>query len=162
MKTLRIFIYVLATAAILNMRPIANAQNQAANLSLADSLRLLEAAQMEAESRNYRLSFAIVDIRGDLIASVRMAGAEPNTMDTAIGTAMVSAFFGGPSAARIPLATTPITVALDESTGGRFRVLQGALPIVRNGFRVGAMGAGGASPQQNEEIVKIAMAKVGS
>jgi len=129
-------------------------------VTLQDALALIDMAQKEATAKNYRLSFAVVDQRGDLIAVARMPGAGAATPDTAIGKAMLSAIYGQPSAALVARQTNPVTQAMNESTGGRFRFLQGALPIVRGGFTVGAIAASGASSQQDEDSVRAALSAV--
>lgn len=129
-------------------------------VTLLEALALVDAGQKEATAKNYRLSFAVVDARGDLIALARMPGAGAATADTAIGKAMLSAIYGQPSAALVQRQTSPVTQAMNEATGGRFRFFQGALPIVRGGFTVGAIAASGATSQQDEDSVRAAMASV--
>lgn len=133
---------------------------QTPTITLQDALTLIDAAQKEAGAKNYRLSFAVVDQRGDVIAVARMPGAGAATPDTAIGKAMLSAIYGQPSAALVARQTNPVTQAMNESSGGRFRFLQGALPIVRGGFTVGAIAASGASSQQDEDSVRAALSAV--
>ncbi len=135
-------------------------QAQTLGVGLKDALALIDAAHKEATAQNLRLSIAVVDARGDLIAIARLSGAGPATADTAIGKAMVAALFGQPSATLAPRATSPVLQGLNERTGGRFRFFQGALPIVRNGRTVGAVGASGATAQQDEDIVRTALAAV--
>ncbi len=149
---------VAAMVAVLALPAALAAQSPAPRITLADALQMIEAAQKDAASKNYRLSFAVVDARGDVIAVARMPGAGAATPDTAIGKAMASAIYGQPSAALVARASSPITQGMNDATGGRFRLFQGALPIVRNGVMVGAMGASGASSQQDEDIVRIALA----
>jgi uncharacterized protein GlcG (DUF336 family) len=148
---------IACAAGVLGFAVIAGAQEPAPRLSLADALQLIETAEKEAAAKSYRLSFAVVDARGDLLALVRMPGANPVTADTAIGKAMISAFFGQPSGALTRLATSPIGQGLNEQSGGRLRFFQGALPIVRGGFTVGAIAASGASAQQDEDTVRVAL-----
>ena len=130
------------------------AEVAAAPLSLADAKKMIEAAQKTATDMNLRVSIAVVDARGDLIALGRMPGAGAATPDTAIGKAMLSVVYGQPSAALVQRATSPITQAFNDATGGRLRFLQGAVPIVRNGVIVGAVAASGATSQQDEDIAK--------
>lgn len=127
-------------------------------LTLTEALRLIDAAQADAATKNLRLSIAVVDARGDVVAVARMPDANPATADTAIGKAMLSAFFGQPSAAFTGRANTSVFQSLNAETGGRLRFFQGALPIVRNGFTVGAIGASGASAQQDEDSARAALA----
>ena len=54
-----------------------------------------------------------------------------------------------------------LSQALNDSTGGRLRFFQGALPVVREGYVVGAVGTSGASSQQDEDVVRAALAAVG-
>lgn len=148
------------TAVLLGGAPAAATAQDTPRISLQEALALIDAAQKEAAAKNYRLSFAVVDQRGDLIAVARMPGAGAATPDTAIGKAMLSAIYGQPSAALVARQTNPVTQAMNESTGGRFRFLQGALPVVRGGFTVGAIAASGASSQQDEDSVRAALSAV--
>lgn len=150
----------VAAAAVLWLAAPALDAQDTPRVTLQDALTLIDAAQKEAAAKNYRLSFAVVDQRGDLIAVARMPGAGAATPDTAIGKAMLSAIYGQPSAALVARQTNPVTQAMNESTGGRFRFLQGALPIVRGGFTVGAIAASGASSQQDEDSVRAALSAV--
>ena len=87
-----------------------------------------------------------------------MPGAGANTPDTAIGKAMMSAIYGQPSAALVGRATNPATQTLNDATGGRLRFLQGAVPIVRGGFVVGAVAGSGATSQQDEQAAMAGLA----
>ena len=130
-------------------------------ITLSEAQAIIEAAQSDATRKNLRLSIAVVDGRGDLIAATRMPDASPTTMDTAIGKAMGAAIFGRPSADLAARATSPSYQSVNEGTGGRLRFFQGAVPIVRNGYTVGAVGASGAPSQDDEDNVKAALAAVG-
>ena len=127
-------------------------------ITLDVALRLIDAAQKEAASKDLRLSFAVVDARGDLVALARMPGAGAGTPDTAIGKAMLSAIHGAPSAALVQRSTSPVTQSINEASGGRLRFFQGALPIVKDGFQIGSIAASGATSQQDEDAVRVALA----
>jgi glc operon protein GlcG len=141
--------------------PAAAQAPAAGELTLAEAVRLIAAAQSDAGSKNLRLTIAVVNQRGDVIAVGRMDGANPGTVDTAIGKAMVSAMFGQPSAALVARANTPVAQGVNAQAGGRLRFLQGALPIVREGFTVGAIAGSGASAQQDEDAVRAALLGAG-
>ncbi len=130
-------------------------------LTLSEAQAIIAAAERDAARNNLRLSIAVVDGRGDLIAATRMQDARPTTMDTAIGKAMGAAIFGRPSADLAANSSSPLYQNMNEATGGRLRFFQGAVPIVRNGYTVGAVGASGASAQDDEDNVKAALAAVG-
>ena len=135
------------------------AQTGPQRLTLSEAQAIIAAAQRDAASKNLRLSIAVVDGRGDLIAATRMPDARPTTMDTAIGKAMGAAIFGRPSAELAERANSPLYQNMNEATGGRLRFFQGAVPIVRDGYTVGAVGASGASAQDDEDNVKAALAQ---
>ena len=137
------------------------AQSGPQRLTLSEAQAIISAAQRDAAGKNLRLSIAVVDGRGDLIAATRMQGARPTTMDTAIGKAMGAAIFGRPSADLAERSDSPLYRNMNEATGGRLRFFQGAVPILRNGYTVGTVGASGASSQDDEDNVKAALAAVG-
>ncbi len=137
------------------------AQDGPQRLTLSEAQAIIQAAQRDADRRNLRLSIAVVDGRGDLIAATRMPNARPTTMDTAIGKAMGAAIFGRPSADLAANSGSPLYQNMNDATGGRLRFFQGALPIVRNGYTVGAVGASGASSQDDEDNVRAALAAAG-
>ena len=130
-------------------------------ITLSEAQAIIAAAQTDAAGKNLQLSIAVVDGRGDLIAATRMPDARATTMDTAIGKAMGAAIFGLPSAELAAASTSPLYQNLNEASGGRLRFFQGAVPIVRDGYTVGAVGASGASAQDDEDNVKAALAAVG-
>ncbi len=130
-------------------------------LTLSEAQAIIAAAERDAARKNLRLSIAVVDGRGDLIAATRMPNARATTIDTAIGKAMGAAIFGRPSADLAANSSSPLYQNMNEATGGRLRFFQGAVPIVRNGYTVGAVGASGASAQDDEDNVKAALAAVG-
>ena len=138
-----------------------SAQSQIERLTLAEALALIDSTTTAAAWQNLRLSIAVVDGRGDLIAVLRMPGARPATADTAIGKAMVSAMTGRPSAATVGQGQNALYQNLNDRTGGRLRFFQGAVPIVRGGYTIGAVGASGASSQDDEDAVTGALRAVG-
>ncbi len=151
----------LVIGALSAMLGSASAQSPVAPLTLAEALALIEATETAAAAKDLLLSIAVVDGRGDPIAVVRLPGARLATTDTAIGKAMVSAMTGRPSAATIGQGQNALYQNLNDSTGGRLRFFQGAVPILRDGFTVGAIGASGASAQDDEDAVMAALRAVG-
>jgi glc operon protein GlcG len=157
MTTLRPLAYAFAVV-LLAGTGAASAQTP---LTLDEALAVIDATKVAAAEEDLRLSIAVVDGRGDLIAMARMPDARPATADTAIGKAMLSAMTGRPSAALAGRGTTSLYRRLNESTGGRLRFFQGAVPIVRDGYTVGAVGSSGASSQADEDAVKAGLAAAG-
>ena len=161
MKSLRRLAVVLVVGTLAGPHDAARAQSPVEPLTLAEALALIEATATAAAGNNLLLSIAVVDGRGDPIAVVRLPGARPATTDTAIGKAMVSAMTGRPSAATTGQGQNALYQNLNDNTGGRLRFFQGAVPIVRDGFTVGAIGASGASAQDDEDAVTAGLRAVG-
>ena len=104
-----------------------------------------------------KLSCAVVDSRGDLVALARMDGARFYTTDVARGKAALSAVFGQPSGSLGTFASSPAFQNFNEAAQTPLYPFQGALPITRAGETVGAMGCSGASSQQDEDAVSAAL-----
>ena len=127
-------------------------------LTLADAQRVAAAGVAKAESMGVKISVAVVDARGDLVALARMDGAGFFTSDVARGKAKVSASFGAPSAGFAENAGLPIFQLIDNLAGGGMVFFQGAVPLMKDGQLVGAVGGSGASSQQDEEAAQAAAA----
>jgi glc operon protein GlcG len=132
-------------------------------LTLELARRCIDAAAEEASRRGLALTFAVVDAAGHLVALDRMDGAPWITPDVALGKAWTAAAYGAPSAAQgekmrdLPVFSTAVTVA----TSGRFTPQIGGLPIVIDGAPAGAMGASGASGQEDEAVVRAGLESAG-
>jgi glc operon protein GlcG len=114
----------------------------------------LEAAVKSARSQGVALSCAVVDVRGDLVALIRMDDAAFQTASIAEGKAMSSALFDRPSADLARLGASPFFASLNASMGNRMIPAQGAVPILRNDRVIGAIGCSGGAPQQDETAAK--------
>ena len=128
----------------------------------AQAMAALAAAQEAAEELDVSLSCAVVDSRGDMIALARMDGARFFTTDVARGKARMSALFGQPSGDMADFGNSPAFQSFNETMPGPLYAFQGALPIMRNGELIGAMGCSGAAAQVDEDAVRAALAVFGS
>ena len=140
----------------------ANAQQRGAPTappgpSAAQAMAALAAAQETAEALDVSLSCAVVDSRGDMIALARMDGARFFTTDVARGKARMSALFGEPSGDMADFGNSPAFQSFNETIEGPLYAFQGALPIMRNGELIGAMGCSGAASQVDEDAVRSAL-----
>ena len=125
--------------------------------TMEQSFSALAAARRAADAAGVKLSCAVVDSRGDLIALARMDGARFYTTDVARGKAALSAMFGQPSGNLGNLASSPAFENFNEAAQTPLYPFQGALPITRDGATIGAMGCSGASSQQDEDAVTAAL-----
>jgi glc operon protein GlcG len=133
-------------------------------LTLEVARNLLEAAEAEAARQELKLSFAIVDAGGHLVAAARMDGAGWITPEVALGKAWTAAAYRSPSAAQGDKAKDLVAfaVAISVATHGRYTPQIGGLPIVLDGETAGGMGASGALGEQDEAVVRAALEKVGA
>ena len=121
-------------------------------LSLADANRIIGASIAEAERIGVKLSVAVVDGGGQLMAFQRMEGAIAVSATAAPGKAVGSVFFGRDS--REINADSPVMQAIIGSQGGRIIPAQGAIPIYQDGALVGAIGGSGGTAQEDEDCVR--------
>ena len=121
-------------------------------LSLGDANRIIGASIAEAERIGVKLSVAVVDGGGQLMAFQRMEGAIAVSATAAPGKAVGSVFFGRDS--REINADSPVMQAIIGSQGGRIIPAQGAIPIYQDGELVGAIGGSGGTAQQDEDCVR--------
>jgi glc operon protein GlcG len=148
-------------AAVLSVAP-ATAQQRGAPMAppgptAEQAMAALHAAQEAAEQLDVSLSCAVVDSRGDLIALARMDGARFYTTDVARGKARISALFGQPSGDMADFGSSPAFQSFNETLSGPLYAFQGALPIMRGGEVIGAMGCSGAASQVDEDAVRTAL-----
>lgn len=122
--------------------------------TLEAAQKALRAAVASARSQGVALSCAVVDVRGDLVALIRMDDAAFQTASIAEGKAMSSALFDRPSADLARMGASPFFASLNASMGNRMIPAQGAVPIVREGRVIGAIGCSGGAPQQDETAAK--------
>ena len=122
-------------------------------LTLDGANRVLAAAIAKAHERNAGGAIAVVDDGGNLIALQRLDGTFAAGASVSTGKARTAALFKKPTKAfedsinggRVALA------ALHEMTP-----LQGGIPIMHEGFIVGAIGVSGAHSQGEDEEIALA------
>ena len=122
-----------------------------AGITLEEAELALQAAKAKALEMGVKLSISVVDDRGDLKCMVRMDGAPWRTPYISRGKARASACFGIPSGDLTDRAMTPVLRAVMEVERGEFVPGQGALPIIRNGELIGAIGGSGGTAQEDED-----------
>ena len=125
-------------------------------LTLAEANRMVEAAIAKADELNVKLSIAVCDAGGTLLAFNRMEGASAVSATVAQGKAAASAGFGRASGTL--QADSPVIQAIIATLGGRMLPAQGAVPINKNGELVGSISGSGASAQQDEDCAQAGLA----
>jgi len=128
-------------------------------ITLQQAMAYIEAGREEADRQDLKLSFAVVDAGGHLVASARMDGAPWITPEVALGKAWTAAAWGTPSAAQGDKMKElhAFSAAISTATHGRFTPQIGGLPILDGDELIGAMGASGASGAEDEAVVREAL-----
>ncbi len=123
-------------------------------LTLAEANRVAEQALSKAQGLNIKISVAVCDEGGRLVAFSRMDGAIWAGVYGSQGKAVASVAFGRPSGEMAERADTPIIRGVGAAEGGHMIPSQGAVPIIRNGVVDGACGVGGGTAQQDEDCAR--------
>jgi len=123
-------------------------------LTLEEANRIIRGAIKKAEELNIRISAAVCDAGGRLVALQRMDGAIWASVYGSQGKAVASAAFGRASGELTPRADQPTPRAIAAAEGGHMIMGQGAVPILRGGRLEGACGVGGGTSQQDEDCAR--------
>ena len=148
---------IVALLAVLAVFPLV-AQAQLAErpvLTLEAVKAMMNAAEAEAVRNGWRVSMAIVDAHGDLLAFRRLDGAHLGSIDISQGKAR--------TAARLRRSTKALADALAAGNLAFLSVdgitaLQGGLPIEVDGVVIGAVGVSGVTSVQDEQIAAAGIA----
>lgn len=131
------------------------------SLTLDEANRILRATLAKAAELNIKVSAAVVDAGGRLIAFQRMDGAIWAGVYGSQGKAIASAAFGRASGEMAARADQPTPRGIALAEGGHMIMGQGAVPIIHNGVVIGACGVGGGTSQEDEDCAKVGVAALG-
>src|ERR1700704_4042394 len=129
-------------------------------LTLEEANRIMDGALAKAKELNIRISVAVCDAGGRLVAFQRMNNAIWASAYGCQGKAVASAAFGRPSGELAERAGSPTIQGIMVAEGGHMIPGQGAVPIIRNGVLEGACGVGGGTAQQDEDCARAGVAKL--
>jgi len=129
-------------------------------LTLEEANRIVKASIDKAREMNIKISVAVCDAGGRLMAFNRMDGAIWASVYGCQGKAVASVAFGRPSGQLAERAGTPIVQGIAAAEGGHMIPSQGAVPIMKNGVVEGACGVGGGTAQQDEDCAVAGVAKL--
>ena len=128
-------------------------------LELADVKTILNAAEAEAAKNNWVVSIAVVDDGGNLLGMIRRDGAAP-----------VSAHICQAKARTAALGRRDTKGYEDMINGGRTAflsapvidgMLEGGLPVMKDGECLGAVGVSGVKSNEDAQIAKAGIAGIG-
>ena len=128
-------------------------------LESADINAIAKAAEVEATKNNWAVCIAIVDDGGHLLWLNRLDGAAP-----------ISAHIAPAKAQTAALGRRESKVYEDIINGGRYSfltapliqgMLEGGVPIVKDGQVIGAVGVSGVKSSEDAQIAKAGIAAIG-
>ena len=128
-------------------------------LEAADVKAIAAAAEAEAIANNWAVTISIVDEGGHLLWLPRLDGAPP-----------ISAHIGPAKAHTAALGRRETKVYEDVINGGRYAfltapdvkgMLEGGVPIMKDGFCLGAVGVSGVKSNEDVQIAKAGIAALG-
>ena len=168
MRTLSIGIVavmtVLSTLAAERRVPLGTARVQAPvasparpqRIDLVAARRALAAAIARATAANVRVSVAVVDVNGDLVAFERMDGAVSPSILISQGKAHAALMFGMSTAELQDAiaAGRPVTATITPPPPAQMVVFpsRGGVPIRRDGQVIAAVGVAGVGPEIEDVI----------
>src|SRR5271165_6651607 len=123
-------------------------------LTLEEANRVIDGAIAKARALNIRVSVAVCDAGGRLVAFQRMNNAIWASAYGSQGKAVASAAFGRASGELSARADQPTPRGIAAASGGEMIMGQGAVPIIRNSVVEGACGVGGGTSQQDEDCAR--------
>ena len=137
----------------------AQAVLQARLLSADAANAMVMAALAQCQKDSYRVSAAVVDRGGNLLAFVRDPLAGPHTAESSRRKAFTAATFGMTSAAFASLTGNPGAAGLKDLTG--VFALAGGVPIKIGNEVLGGIGVGGApGGEKDEACASVGLASV--
>jgi len=129
------------------------------SLELSDVKAIAAAAEAEAQKNHWAVSIAIVDAGGHLLSFSRLDGAAPISSHIATAKAHTAA-----------LGRRESKIYEDVINGGRYSflsapalqgMLEGGVPIMKDGFCLGAVGVSGVKSNEDAQIAKAGIAAIG-
>jgi len=129
-------------------------------LQLSDVKTIASAAENEANQHNWSVSIAIVDDGGHLLWMQRMDGAAP-----------ISAHIAPAKAKTAALGRRESKIYEDMINSGRYSflsapelngLLEGGIPILKDGHVIGAVGVSGVKSNEDAQIAKAGIAALGN
>lgn len=128
-------------------------------LEFADIQKIAAAAAAEATRNNWAVSIAIVDAGGHLLHFQRLDGAAP-----------ISAHIAPAKAHTAAMGRRPSKVYEEIINGGRYSflsapllegMLEGAVPILKDGQCLGAVGVSGVKSQEDAQVAQAGIDALG-
>jgi uncharacterized protein GlcG (DUF336 family) len=128
-------------------------------LEVAEVKAIAAAAEAEALKNNWAVSICIVDDGGHMLSFLRLDGAAPVSAHIAPGKAVTAAMGRRESKAYEDMINGGRVSFL--SAPGLEALLEGGVPIIKDGQCLGAVGVSGVKSTEDAQIAKAGIAAIG-
>lgn len=130
------------------------------SLGLTQARRIADEAVRDASRLQLRISVAVADEAGALLAFARMDGAILGSIDIALAKAKTSILFNGPSENLWEFCKPGGPAPATELTNGGLIPYAGGVALNDDGGAlIGAIGVSGGLPDQDGEVARAAIGK---
>ncbi len=134
-------------------------------INLDDAQKAIMASVTEAKKHNWKMSVAVVDPAGNLLAHATMDGTQYGSIAFSQAKARTAALFRRPSKAFADAINgasgTPSPATLSVLMGMQGAASEGGFPIVKDGKLIGAIGASGGIATQDGATAKAGLTAIG-
>ena len=128
-------------------------------LTIDDARRIAAAAEAEAVKNHWAVAIAVVDDGGHLLWLQRLDGAAPISAQIAPAKARTAALGRRESRLYEEMINGPRTAFL--SAPGLDGMLEGGVPVLRDGHCLGAVGVSGVKSSEDVQIARAGIAALG-
>ncbi|NQV47644.1 MAG: heme-binding protein [Rhodospirillaceae bacterium] len=127
-------------------------------LSLADAHTLIEGAEARSREIGVPMCIAVTDESGNLVAFSRMDGSKVLSISLSADKAFTSAISRRPTHEYNELCQPgSLVFGIHTSSGGRFSIVGGGLPVLDGEDVIGAIGCSSGTPEQDRECAQAAI-----
>lgn len=128
-------------------------------LELSDVKKILAAAEAEASRNSWAVSIAVVDEGGHLLGMLRLDGAPALSAHMACAKAHTAALGRCESKRYEDIIAGGRAAFLSAPTVNA--MLEGGVPIMKDGFCLGAVAAGGVKSSEDAQVARAGIAALG-
>lgn len=131
----------------------------AKQVTLDTAQTVIATARQQAQEIGVPMNIAVVDDGNNLVAFARMEGAWLGSIDIAQGKAYTARAFDMGTADLAPLCQPGQPMfGIHASNQGRLVIFPGGVPLKADGTVVGAVGASGGRPDQDQQVAEAGAA----
>ncbi len=132
-----------------------------ASIDLTTAKRMAAASEAAAKAANASVAVVIVDANGDLVYFERMDGTSSRAVVLSQGKARAALLFGLPTKTVQDAAAAgkPVSAQVTVPPGGgnEITIIQGGLPVMKDGKIVAAIATGGSTGANDEKFAQAGL-----